>query len=153
MEANLADPASIEFSAIPSTGHIVFEGRWYSGNHEPMISVEDFNQAQKLLRGTRCRPRRYHFAYAGMIRCGNCHAAVTAQQKANRYGSRYTYYRCTRTNKTIPCREPYIEERELERQIVAIFSKQETSKTSLVQKDKLRSLLALRASSITCRTN
>jgi site-specific DNA recombinase len=131
------------------TGHIVFEGKWYVGNHEPMITVAEFNQAQKLLRGTRARPRRYRFAYSGLLKCGNCGLTVTAEQKTNRYGSTYIYYRCTRGKAAIPCKEKSIEERELERQIISFFRKSGTYNRSLVSQAGLRYLLAYHAYSAT----
>jgi site-specific DNA recombinase len=129
-------------------GYIVFEGRWYPGSHEPMITLEEFNQAQKLLQGTRIRPRRYRFAYTGLIRCGNCSAMVTAEKKRNRYGSVYTYYRCTHEKKGIPCHERSIEERELTRQIIAAFAGRGSSDRVLFHQDGLRYLLATHAASV-----
>jgi hypothetical protein len=55
-----------------------------------------------------------------MIRCEDCGAAVTAETKTNRYGSRYTYYHCTWKR---PCRQRSIEVRDLERQIAAALER------------------------------
>lgn len=132
------------------TGHIVFEGRWYPANHEPMITVEEFNRAQKLLRGMRVHPRRYRFKYSGLMQCGNCGASVVGDEKINRYGSRYVYYHCTHGKPRIPCREKAIEEQELERQIIAFFE-DESHSCPLLNSDSLRQLLALRTSKITLK--
>jgi site-specific DNA recombinase len=132
------------------TGHIVFEGRWYSANHEPMITVEEFNRAQKLLRGMRARSHRFRFKYSGLLRCGNCGASVVGDQKINRYGFRYVYYHCTHGRSAAPCREKVIEERELERQIIAFFEDDNHS-SSLMNSESVRQLLALRASKISLK--
>src|SRR5262249_47615373 len=57
----------------------------------------------------------------GMIRCGNCGLAVTAEHKRNRYGHRYVYYHCTRSGLARHCTQPSIERRELEKQIVTFL--------------------------------
>ncbi|HUZ92569.1 MAG TPA: recombinase family protein [Candidatus Paceibacterota bacterium] len=130
------------------TGHIIFKENWHPANHEPMVSVADFNKAQRLLRGTRLRPRRYRFAYSGLIRCGNCSASITAEQKTNRYGTTYIYYRCTHSRPAVHCREGAIEERELERQIIVFFADQ-GRETTLLHREGIRYLLASRAQSVT----
>ena len=53
-------------------GQLVHKGQWYPGSHEPMITIDEFDRAQKILRGARERPRRYRFAFAGLIICGSC---------------------------------------------------------------------------------
>jgi DNA invertase Pin-like site-specific DNA recombinase len=126
------------------TGHIVFKGNWFPANHEAMVSVEAFNRAQGLLRGLRVRPRSYRFAYTKLIHCGCCGCFITAQRKKNRY----TYYHCTRANKSIRCREPYLEERELERQMIEFF-RVRGYESSLINQSSLRALLILRTSSLT----
>lgn len=57
-------------------------GRWYRGQHEPMISEDEYNRVQVLLgrRGKR-RPVRMSFPFTGLIRCGECGARVTAEEK------------------------------------------------------------------------
>lgn len=131
------------------TGHLVFERRWYPASHEPMITVAEFNQAQKLLRGMRVRPRRYRFAYSGLMRCGYCQTAVVAERKVKPSGTAYIYYHCRHDKRGLPCRERSIEERELERQIISFFAGLDTDQQALLHRDGLRYLLATRASSVT----
>ncbi|MBP9781085.1 recombinase family protein [Candidatus Woesebacteria bacterium] len=55
---------------------------WKRGNHEPMITEEQFNRAQMLLgRGSKQRLRKHDFPLTGVIRCGECDAMVTAEEK------------------------------------------------------------------------
>lgn len=57
-------------------------GNWYKGNHEPMITQEEYNKVQILL-GRKGKPRlkKHEFAFTGLIRCGECGAMVTAEEK------------------------------------------------------------------------
>jgi DNA invertase Pin-like site-specific DNA recombinase len=97
-------------------GIIVWNGQTYPGKHEPVVNLDEFERVQKLIaRPGRCRPQRQTFAFTGVIRCGACGLMVTAEQKVNRYGSRYLYYHCTRRRIPI-CRQPSIELKDLERQ-------------------------------------
>ena len=69
-------------------GVIQFSGSEYPGAHEPLISVELFNEVQtKLKRNTRPRTRTSDFLLKGLIRCKSCNGLVTWQkQKGWVYG-------------------------------------------------------------------
>jgi site-specific DNA recombinase len=57
-------------------------GRWYSGSHPPMITVEEYDCVQALLgRKGRPRPIRHTFAFTGLIHCGECGRMITAEEK------------------------------------------------------------------------
>ena len=82
-------------------GSFLWLGEIYPGKHEPMISESDFHLAQLII-DNRSRPRaKFHsFAYTGLIRCGECGASITAEEKFKRQKNgnfhHYTYYRCTK---------------------------------------------------------
>jgi hypothetical protein len=104
------------------TGHILYDKQWYTGKHEPMITVEQFERAQVLLGRTNApRPKTHIFAYTGLMRCGFCGSSITAENKVNRFGSQYVYYHCTRKKHNVACGERSVEERGLERQILAFL--------------------------------
>jgi hypothetical protein len=97
-----------------------------------MVSEDEFWKVQVLLgKAGRRRPRvKKHFAYTGMIRCGECGGMVTAEEKRKRYGPSgtvrlYTYYHCTRKKegkqRGVRCRQPSIEVKELEAQMEAVL--------------------------------
>lgn len=93
------------------------EGQTFPGKHPPMITIDEFDRVQKLL-GRPGRPRETRsFAYTGMIRCGECGFAVTAEEKRNRWGSRYTYYHCSKRRLDVRCRQKYVSLHDLEHQI------------------------------------
>lgn len=58
-------------------------GQWYQGKHEPMITEAEYDRVQALL-GRNGNPRAQshsEFAFTGLIRCGDCGRAVTAEEK------------------------------------------------------------------------
>jgi len=119
-------------------GQICFDSKWYPGKHKPMITVDQFKRAQELLgRTDAARPKEYDFAYTGILRCGTCGFGVTAENKTNRFGSKYVYYHCTHKNRAQPCREGSVEERDLEGQIAAFL------RTIYCDRKELKELLAI----------
>jgi len=104
-------------------GLIVWDGKTYQGKHRPMVTLDEFDRVQKILgRPTRAAPHKHIFAYTGLIRCGTCGRAVTAENKVNRHGYRYVYYHCTR--RLIPrCLERSIELEDLEEQLLACLKR------------------------------
>ena len=101
------------------TGVIVRKDVVYAGTHRKMISIDEFERVQEIL-GRPGRPHnaKHAFAYAGLIRCGFCDCAVTAERKINRQGHRYVYYHCTKKKKAQFCDERSIEVDELELQVI-----------------------------------
>ena len=95
-------------------------GNWYKGRHKPMITKEEYIKINKLLgRELRTAPQTHTFAFTGMIKCGECGASITAENKIKRQKNGnvhyYTYYRCTKRIK--PCSQKTIRLEELENQI------------------------------------
>ena len=126
-------------------------GNWFQGKHPPMITEEAFWRVQQLLgRAGRPRPQRHTFAYTGLMQCGQCRGAITAERKDQvicpkckvKFSTRnrtacpkcttpiaamrhpthlhYVYYHCTRRKKT-PCTQGAVEVHQLEAQIVALL--------------------------------
>ena len=99
-------------------------GNWYQGKHESMITEEEFNRTQEIL-NNKSKPKSYihDFAFTGIIKCGNCGCAVTADEKIKMVKSinskkKYIYYHCTHKRKNISCCEKPIKVEDLEQQIV-----------------------------------
>jgi site-specific DNA recombinase len=87
-----------------------------------MVTPEEFDRVQELL-GRKGKPRqkRHEFAFTGIIRCGNCGAMITAEEKYKVIKStglrkRFAYYRCTRRMDK-HCRQPAIPESDLKQQV------------------------------------
>jgi DNA invertase Pin-like site-specific DNA recombinase len=102
-------------------GSIVWDGAVHPGRHKPLITPDEYERVQALLnRRDQPRPVRHSFAFAGLLSCGACGKAVTAERKVNRFGSRYVYYHCAaRSRIAEACGERSIEEVELNGQFAA----------------------------------
>lgn len=103
-------------------GVIERHGLTYPGKHEPMVTLEEFERVQALLgRPHLPRPKVRRFAFTGLIRCGACGCAVTAEEKLKPSGLRFVYYHCTRKKKP-GCIEPAISLPKLEEAILKFLS-------------------------------
>jgi site-specific DNA recombinase len=100
-------------------GHFEYAGEVYEGKHPPIISKALFDRVQAVL-----EKRTHHFpkerepkAFTRLLQCGECGRAVTAEIQKG-----HTYYRCTKKSKTVTCKQPFIREEELDRQLSALLS-------------------------------
>ena len=97
------------FSSIFYTGLFEWCGQQYQGKHEPMVTLDEYDRVQMLLgRKGRPRPKTHHFAFTGMIRCGECGAMHTAEKKTKFIKETgkiktYVYYHCTRRKTGVAC--------------------------------------------------
>ena len=67
-----------DYNYIDSQGNEIVK----TGSHEPMITKEEFDRVQILLgRDGKPRPRTHNFPFTGAIRCGECDAIITAEEK------------------------------------------------------------------------
>ncbi len=100
----------------------------YKGDHEPMITRDEYDRIQFLLgRKGNPRPKEHKdMAYRGPIKCGECTAAITAEDKMKKLAkggtANYTYYHCTK-HKDPNCSQRSIEKAELEKQIAKELAK------------------------------
>lgn len=106
-------------------GFIRHAGELYRGAHEPIVTEAEFERIQSLLgRKDVPRPERHSFTFVGLMHCGACGRGVTAEEHLNRHGKRYIYYRCSRRRVgNVVCREPFIPEPQVERQIVEVLAR------------------------------
>lgn len=105
----------------------VGSNNWYQGKHEPMITESEYSRIQFLLgRKEKSKPKTHTFAFTGMIRCEECGAMVTAEEKIKRQKNgnthQYVYYHCTK-RKNPDCSQKCIEQKELEKQITKILER------------------------------
>jgi DNA invertase Pin-like site-specific DNA recombinase len=106
-------------------------GIWHQGKHEPMITRKEYQRVQTIMGwGNKSRRKTHDISMRGPILCGECGAMITAEEKVKiqKNGNRheYTYYHCTgRKNRNCLQKHIRIEEKELERQVMEIFSKVE----------------------------
>ena len=101
-------------------------GSWYKGVHKSMITEEQFDLIQAILgQKGKQRPKTHVFAFTGLMRCGECKAMITCEEKVKRQKNgnvhRYIYYHCTkRVNPN--CTQGSIEEKKLSKQILKTVS-------------------------------
>ena len=107
-------------------GIMKYDGEYFDGTHKTFIPKELFDKVQKQVEKIE-RPRKngHNFAFSGLARCGECNAAITAEQHIKKYKSgnqqTFIYYRCTKKLK--PCTQKYIPEQQMEEQIREIIEK------------------------------
>jgi len=102
---------------------------WFKGQHEPMITKEEFDMVQKAL-GKYGKPVQHShtFDLTGLFRCQVCGCAITATQKTKYYKgtgriATYTYYHCTKKNKNIKCTSKPLTEADILNQIDNLLNK------------------------------
>jgi len=100
-------------------------GIWHDGLHEPMVTEKEFMRVQAILRRPIvAKPIIHAFPFRGLIHCGECGAAITAEErnKTQKNGNKhhYIYYHCTK-RKDPNCKQKSIRDEELELQIVELL--------------------------------
>lgn len=132
-------------------------GNWIQGTYSKMITKDEFDRIQVLL-GRKGKPRakKHAFPYTGLIRCGECQAMITAEEKRQiicpqckyKFSSNnkekcpkcsilieemvkptllhYNYYHCTK-RKDPNCSQKSIKIEELEQQVDELLSRIEIS--------------------------
>ena len=100
----------------------ISSGNWYQGMHKPMLTKEEYDKIQTILgkRG-KPRPRTHKFAYTGLMKCEECGARITAEEKwkyqKNGKVHHYIYYHCTKKiDKN--CTQKAVREEDIERDIL-----------------------------------
>ena len=93
-------------------GLVKHKGEYHEGRFEPILSATLFEAVQEVLR-RKAKPRkskqRHDFPFTGLMTCGECGSAITAQFSRGKCGGIYRYYRCTK--KKGVCSQKYIQEK------------------------------------------
>ncbi len=99
---------------INYTGVLKFKDEIYAGRHEAIISEKLFDDVQRAFKKDNKPLYRndHDFAFAGLLKCGECGCAITAEIKKGKY----VYYHCTGHDKTCSQKKTYMREEELEKQ-------------------------------------
>jgi site-specific DNA recombinase len=108
-------------------GHFRYASEVYEGKHTPIITKKLFDHVQATLewRGHKRKGANAPQPLCGLLTCGTCNMAITAEKKTkhqkNGNTHEYIYYRCTRKSKAVVCKEPTITERDLVEQLSDIL--------------------------------
>lgn len=98
-------------------GVIVWDGRTWPGKHPQAVTRTTFDRLQAAQRRPVSIAPTLEVPYRGLIRCGRCGRAVTAEHKQKR-ARHYLYYHCTRRKLGDRCPELSIEAKALDAQIL-----------------------------------
>ena len=100
-------------------GILKYAGEYHEASHKTFVSKQLFDQTQRQVeRIERPRHNGHDFAFRGLATCGECGAAITAEQHIKKYkhhSQTFVYYRCTKKLK--PCTQKYIAESDLSDQM------------------------------------
>lgn len=120
-------------------GEFEFGGKFYKGKHQPIITKELFDQAQKQLIVPPREWNKKSYPFKGLFRCGQCGGSITAEDKYKKLISgkfrRHVYYHCARSV-DYDCDQPYITEDDLVRQLLAKINEIEFDKNAVDEKLK-----------------
>lgn len=102
-------------------GEFQYGDKWYKGTHKPLISKTLFEKVQIQLQVAPKQWNKQLFPFKKICKCGSCGGSVTAEikyrrTKANQVNT-HIYYHCNRIKK-YDCKEPYITEQELIKQLI-----------------------------------
>jgi site-specific DNA recombinase len=91
-------------------GDFYWAGKRHQGTHKPIVSQDLFDRVQEMLdeKGRRrTRQQKHEWAFQGLVSCGHCGCALTAEIKKGCY----IYYHCTGNKGRCP--ERYVREEEI----------------------------------------
>ena len=135
------------FKNLFFAGQFEYQDQIYQGIHKPMITLDEYDRAQKIL-GRKGKPRMlgHQFAYTRLMKCvcgsgitaherfrkicPDCHFKYNAQKnescpKCKTEAPEKTwyicYYHCSKKNDP-NCKQPYITEKDLESQIDKVLA-------------------------------
>ena len=96
-------------------GNFMFNGVLYSGNHEPLISMDIYEKVQNAFKkdSKPTQSTKHSFMFTGMLKCPVCGSAIVGEIKKGKY----IYYHCT-NRKTGTCTNTkHVREEVIERQL------------------------------------
>ncbi|MBP7875833.1 recombinase zinc beta ribbon domain-containing protein [Candidatus Woesebacteria bacterium] len=102
-------------------GEFQYGDKWYKGTHTTIITKTLFEKVQIQLQVAPKQWNKQLFPFKKICKCGSCGGSVTADIKYRRTKSNqvntHIYYHCNRIKK-YDCKEPYITEQELIKQLI-----------------------------------
>ena len=125
-------------------GKIHFNGEMFPAIHEPIVTIETWEDAQKIVRANRDKKNlgssiRDQHVLAGLITCGICGDIISATGGTGKTGKVYHYYQCLSSRspgkrKTCNCRP--IRTEYLEMAVVAMIKELASTKDFLASIEK-----------------
>jgi len=100
-------------------GIFKFKGETYQGTHEPIITKKLFDTCQEVMESRghiKTRKAEKTFPFRGLLTCGECGCAITAETQKG-----HNYYRCTKKKNS--CSQKYVREEMLTEQVKSFLQK------------------------------
>src|SRR3989338_8797085 len=100
-------------------GLFEFKGETYQGTHEPIITKKLFDTCQDVMKSRghiKTRKAEKTFPFRGLLTCGECKCAITAETQKG-----HNYYRCTKKREM--CSQKYVREEVLTEQVKSFLQK------------------------------
>ncbi len=119
-------------------GQFQYGEKWYKGSHEPLISEELFKRVQKQL----VVPRKAKwgskgFAFKHIFKCATCGSNLVGEEKYKKLTTglfrKHIYYHCPHPLYS-ECKEPYISEDEVIKQLVKLIDGLDLNKLPISEK-------------------
>lgn len=113
-------------------------GRWYQGNHTPLITKDLFDDVHKRLQQQRkVKTKNHEFSFTKLMSCALCGSGITAETKYKNLKdgtvADYIYYGCTRARDK-DCKGGYIEEKILLGQFLELMDTIDLDKSGMRKK-------------------
>lgn len=99
------------------TGLLKYNGNFYPGKHQPIISNKLFSEVQMAFKKDN-KPdtmNKHKFLYKGLIKCGECGKTITCEIVKKKH----IYYHCTGSTGACKSKSIYVREEELDKQVNA----------------------------------
>jgi DNA invertase Pin-like site-specific DNA recombinase len=100
-------------------GLFEFKDETYQGTHEPLVSKKLFDICQEIMKShghIKTRKAEKTFPFRGLLTCGECGCAITAELQKG-----HNYYRCTKKREI--CSQKYVREEVLTEQVKSFLQK------------------------------
>lgn len=86
-------------------------GNWYEGTHKKLIDKDTYDIVRSKMKvSPKGKWGRKDFFFNKVFKCGSCGSGISGEQKLNRHGKHYVYYRCNRFSGKNTCKEKYVRE-------------------------------------------
>ena len=111
----------------------------YQGVHVPIITKELFDKAQAYLKRDQIVRESKEFAFTKLMKCGKCGSGISAEDKYKKLKDgttrKYIYYGCSRARDR-NCKNKYIQEKELIKQLMKLIDSMDFDRAGVVLKFK-----------------
>jgi len=110
-------------------------GQWYQGTHEPLVTQERWEVTNKLLKTyKKSKWGSKVFYFSKLFKCGTCGSGICGEERVNRHGKKYIYYKCTKYGGKSKCNEKYIREEKLIESIATMINERKSTDLKIDKK-------------------